>query len=159
MATTTANLQLIKPATTDNISPVPMNENMDKIDQVYGEITVDYIVAQGVQGNWRYRRWNSGLAECWYVAEGNTGEWRWWSSNSDWLQYGSNYIYAEYPLTFTELPIEFASATCSTTDCWLDRTGEQTVNRSSNYYVTTQGDAMKSACTYRFQLYVVGRWK
>lgn len=159
MATTTPNLQLIKPELGDNISPEPMNENMDKLDEVYGTLTTDYVVAQGIQGNWRYRRWFSGLAECWYVGEGNTGNWRWWSTKSDWLQYGSNVIYVNYPLAFSELPIEFASATCSGTDCWLDRTGGQTIDRSSNYYVTTQGDTVKNACTYRFQLYVVGRWK
>jgi hypothetical protein len=26
----------------------------------------DYIVAQGTSGNWSYRKWNSGLAECWH---------------------------------------------------------------------------------------------
>lgn len=26
---------------------------------------VDYIVAQGTDGNWTYRKWNSGIAECW----------------------------------------------------------------------------------------------
>ena len=25
----------------------------------------DYVVAQGVSGNWRWRKWNSGVAECW----------------------------------------------------------------------------------------------
>lgn len=25
----------------------------------------DYVVEQGVRGNWRYRKWNSGMAECW----------------------------------------------------------------------------------------------
>lgn len=159
MATTTPNLRLIKTDTSDNVSPAFINDNMDRIDEAYADLSVDYVVAQGVQGNWRYRRWYSGLAECWYTATGNTGPWRWWSVKSDWLQYGSNYIYAEYPLTFVELPLEFASATCETTDCWLDRTGGETVNRSSYYYVTTQSDTMKSACNYRFQLYVVGRWK
>lgn len=159
MAEVTDHLQLTKYDITDNISPLPLNENMDKIDAAYRELSVDYIVAVGSYGNWVYRRWASGLAECWYTAEGNTGEWRWWSNNSDWLQYASNYIYAEYPLTFVEVPMEFASAVCNNTDCWLDRTWGQTVSRSSTYYVTTQGDTKKTATTYKFQLYVVGRWK
>lgn len=25
----------------------------------------DYVVEQGVRGSWRYRKWNSGMAECW----------------------------------------------------------------------------------------------
>jgi hypothetical protein len=26
----------------------------------------DYVVAQGKSGDWHYRKWNSGLAECWH---------------------------------------------------------------------------------------------
>ena len=26
----------------------------------------DYVVAEGTSGNWSYRKWNSGVAECWY---------------------------------------------------------------------------------------------
>jgi hypothetical protein len=29
------------------------------------EIDIDYIVEQGVSGIWTYRKWNSGIAECW----------------------------------------------------------------------------------------------
>jgi hypothetical protein len=28
-------------------------------------VTADYVVAQGTSGDWRYRKWNSGIAECW----------------------------------------------------------------------------------------------
>lgn len=159
MAILTEKLRLTKIDVTDNISPEPINENMEKIDLAYGDLTIDYVVAQGVQGNWIYRRWASGLAECWYNTTGNTGAWRWWSTKSDWLQYGSNVIYANYPLTFTAIPMEFASAYLSEGDCWLDRGVGQTASRSSKYWVTTQNDKAKAACTYRFQLYVVGRWK
>lgn len=159
MATVTSNFQLLKIDIADNISPTPINENMDKIDEALTDLSKDYIVAQGISGKWIYRRWSSGLAECWYNAEVSTGSWRWWSTKSDWLQYGSNVMYATYPLTFVEIPMEFASAVCTTTDCWLDRTGGQSISRSSNYYVTTQGDTMKTAGTCKFQLYVIGRWK
>ena len=85
MATITSNLRLTKIDVDDNISPIVINENMEKIDEVFGNISTDYVVAQGVQGDWIYRRWNSGLAECWYSGTGNTGAWRWWSTKSDWL--------------------------------------------------------------------------
>lgn len=38
----------------------------------------DYIVEQGTSGNWTYRKWNSGIAECWYYMTGTTdssGRW------------------------------------------------------------------------------------
>ena len=106
-----------------------------------------------------YRRWASGLAECWYEDSGSTGTWRWWSTKSDWLQYGSNTLVVNYPLTFKSIPKEWASAKLSSGDCWLDRGSGQSTTRSSTYWVTSQGDSMKKAVTYTFLLYVVGRWK
>lgn len=42
--------------------------------------TKDFVVAQGTSGDWTYRKWNSGLAECWrtvgeYVLPGYWGPW------------------------------------------------------------------------------------
>lgn len=59
MATTT-NLQLQKINNSDFVSPDPINNNMDKIDAM----GVDYIVEQGKTGEWWYRKWKSGRAEC-----------------------------------------------------------------------------------------------
>ena len=32
-------------------------------------LSVDYIVEQGTSGIWTYRKWNSGIAECWGTQE------------------------------------------------------------------------------------------
>lgn len=64
MATLTSNFEFNKPETTDNISPIPYNDNFDKLDEVLSEMTTDYIVGQGVQGDWTWRRWSSGVLEC-----------------------------------------------------------------------------------------------
>ena len=42
------------------------------------ESAVDYIVDQGTSGIWTYRKWNSGIAECWSYMTGTTdssGRW------------------------------------------------------------------------------------
>lgn len=36
-------------------------------------VVADYIVEQGTSGNWTYRKWNSGIAECWQVYNTGTG--------------------------------------------------------------------------------------
>lgn len=28
-------------------------------------LIADYVVEQGISGNWTYRKWNSGVSECW----------------------------------------------------------------------------------------------
>lgn len=33
---------------------------------------VDYVVEQGTNGSWTYRKWDSGIAECWGTAESGT---------------------------------------------------------------------------------------
>lgn len=33
----------------------------------FAALSTDFIIAQGESGNWRYRKWNSGIAECWSV--------------------------------------------------------------------------------------------
>ena len=49
--------------TADNLNAI-----QDELIRVGGAGTLpvaDYVVAQGTSGNWRYRKWNSGIAECW----------------------------------------------------------------------------------------------
>lgn len=36
-------------------------------------LKADYIVEQGTDGNWIYRKWNSGIAECWCKHTGTGG--------------------------------------------------------------------------------------
>lgn len=35
------------------------------IEKVTNALKVDYIIEQGTSGDWTYRKWNSGIAECW----------------------------------------------------------------------------------------------
>lgn len=35
------------------------------LTRILQAIKVDYIVEEGTSGNWTYRKWNSGIAECW----------------------------------------------------------------------------------------------
>ena len=57
---TATNLGLETINSSDYVSPTPINNNMEKIDA----LGVDYIVEKGTSGEWWYRKWNSGRAEC-----------------------------------------------------------------------------------------------
>lgn len=67
-------------------------------------IPADYIVEQGTSGIWTYRKWNSGIAECWgrYTSEENTTFSDVWDSNN----INSTIIKTNYPFTFAKTPIE-----------------------------------------------------
>lgn len=68
MATSTANLKLSKINSSDYVSVDTFNENYDILDN----LGVDYIIEKGTSDEWYYRKWNSGLVECWYKKVGTT---------------------------------------------------------------------------------------
>lgn len=56
--------------TADNLNAI-----QDELIRVGGSGTApvaDYVVAQGTSGIWTYRKWNSGIAECWTTSTVNT---------------------------------------------------------------------------------------
>lgn len=61
MADTTKNLGLKLTTGSDLVDPVTdFSANFEKIDK----LGADYVVQQGKSGEWWYRKWNSGRAEC-----------------------------------------------------------------------------------------------
>ena len=57
---TTKNLSLESIDPSDYVSPDTINNNFAKVDT----LGVDYVVEAGYSGEWWYRKWNSGRAEC-----------------------------------------------------------------------------------------------
>ena len=49
-----------------NMTSSEVEDFVDELD-VSGINAVDYIVEQGTSGIWTYRKWNSGIAECWGI--------------------------------------------------------------------------------------------
>lgn len=65
MASTTnrLKLQIINPS--DYVDPGVINDNMEILDN----LGVDYIVESGQTGQWTYRKYKSGIVECWATVE------------------------------------------------------------------------------------------
>lgn len=97
MPTTNLGLTIINHG--DNVSPDPINNNMQTLDA----LGVDYIVQQGTSGNWRYRRWKSGTYECWGTYKQQTA-----SPTVEDDDYGA--FEMAYPITFVVAPQLFVSA-------------------------------------------------
>ena len=70
-------------------------ENMAAVQQNVADcLERDYIVEQGTSGNWTYRKWSSGIAECWGLFTG---------SSVNYATGGLGYLHKvefEYPFTF-----------------------------------------------------------
>lgn len=58
-ATTNLNIQLIN--SSDYVSVDPINDAFETLDA----LGLDYVVEQGTSGDWSYRKFKSGTAECW----------------------------------------------------------------------------------------------
>ena len=80
-----------------------LNENGELVIQPGCATSSDYVVAKGQSGNWYYRKWSSGRAECWakVYCDGITCEKTW----------GSIY-YCETPRVVGPYPFEFAEPPC-----------------------------------------------
>lgn len=57
--TTNLKMNTIEPS--DYVDPTTLNDNFNTLDK----LGVDYVTEQGTSGVWTYRKWKSGLAECW----------------------------------------------------------------------------------------------
>lgn len=158
MSTTTAHLGLVKPESTDNISPYPYNDNFDKIDDEIFSLQTDYIVAQGEQGMWTYRRWFSGMAECWieaYKLSSIDIVYGWNSSN---LYTGYIPSPGEYPFTFKTNPIvipTWASSSNYSCPIWAAPNGTTTTCPRFQLIDPTNGTQTNAV----IGVYVKGTWK
>lgn len=159
MSTLTEHLELIKPDITDNASPQPFNQNMDKLDAEITGLKTDYVVAQGQQGIWTYRRWASGIAECWietYKPPTIQFNEKWGSV----LWSATIASPGNYPFTFKTAPLVIPTwATASTYSCpiWARPVGGGSLTKCPNFQAIDQGKGSQANAV--LGVYVKGTWK
>lgn len=154
----TKNLNLEKFAGGDYIDYADINQNYDRIDA----LGLDYIVDQGTSGNWWYRRWNSGRAECGVDSQTFSS-----SSMSNW---GSLFISNTW--SFGAYPFSFSSPPCVSINYLGDDGGSyggfihirarnyaSITTRSPNFSVVDAVKIDKGYVNPKFCIYVTGRYK
>ncbi len=119
----------------------------------------DGIVEQGASGIWEYRKWNSGVAECWCkrTVNGTFTE-----------QWGGLYTLdnkpprMSYPVAFIEPPMEIVTARTPSSACWVYAesagNGQNTKMETAMYNVARPKEVTTEQ-TVEYAFYVVGRWK
>lgn len=108
------------------------------------ESAADYIVDQGTSGDWTYRKWNSGFAECW---------WQKGISVSGGSVDTSNYI--DFPFTFIVPPIVTTGLRGGGIDAYRFHTETTTTTQVRLILINTYSGTV----TITPQMYVVGTWK
>ena len=123
-----------------------------------GGVEMDYIVEQGTKDGWIYRKWNSGIGECWKNVTLSTAVSTTWGS----MYTGSKTTRQSYPFVFIEKPVEQACLTASSSSVWLfpDNSGNG-VNgtHASAQYGVARPSAVSTVGEYYISLSVIGRWK
>ena len=121
---------------------------------INGTTMADFIVEQGVSGIWIYRKWNSGIAECWGVSNAITQ-----TTSTDWNVMTSNTSTpaVSYPFEFKNSPVVSPSVHIHDANFWLVTMTAGSTTATPTYQIARG----KSATTVTFKLgyYVFGQWK
>lgn len=118
----------------------------------------DFVVEEGASNGWTYRKWNSGVAECWKIHEFST------TINTAFgsLYCGNAAARVDYPFSFTEKPVETVTLQSGATQailyCEASGYGVNGVSSSARYNVFRPG-AMATAQTFYLSFHVIGKWK
>lgn len=116
----------------------------------------DYVIEQGTSGIWTYRKWNSGIAEC-------------WGTNTIYpitsRAYGSIYITTnresavDYPFTFVTIKSELC-APAGGANVWFmaEPTGHTPLSQTNCFWVCSPIGSSDSKTVY-VQYYTKGTWK
>jgi hypothetical protein len=120
--------------------------------------TADYVVDQGTSGIWTYRKWNSGVAECWGIYTMTSACTKAWGAlyYSDTLAPRIN-----YPFTFTSRPQESVFCRGDSVSAWAypegGGIGMNTTTQTAQYGFLRP--TTMTAAQVRYEYTVVGRWK
>lgn len=117
---------------------------------------VDYVVETGVNGIWTYRKWRSGIAECWGVTTVSTAVNSALDNNTMYKNTKSMSNIA-YPFTFKAIPCESASVQSVNNIIWLAGNGQNSTSKSGTYAIVSPYSYENAS--YKITLQVMGRWK
>ena len=117
----------------------------------------DFVIEEGTDGIWTYRKWNSGISECWGSVDTSTSFAAWTAP----IYYGSTYSADQtYPTNlFIEKPVLNVSMSMYGSDVWHCSLSNAlpTATNTGRYYPVRVGAG--SSGTFITQFYAIGKWK
>ena len=113
----------------------------------------DYIVEEGTDGDWTYRKWNSGIAECWGLHNKTT------AVNTSWGNlYRSGDITMYFPSGFFNVaPISASIFVVGSNSVMIMNTGVAPTNEQIRINLVRSSSASNSS--YDIQVRCIGTWK
>lgn len=150
----------------DAVNAVKIAVTADENYTVLNEGNVsDYVVANGSSGIWKWRKWNSGLAECWGKLP--ISNMTCTTQASNWYRTSSITNTSDdrltYPITFTDIDnvqMQFLTSTGTGGVVWSNRNvtgGAFPLNSPGSFYITRMTSTDK--LSGRVYISVSGTWK
>lgn len=126
----------------------------------------DFIVEQGTvttgsgnsQANWVYRKWNSGIAECWCRKHIST------AVNTAWgnlyVSGSLSYTNITWGVDFIEIPVANITIAPNATGAFLIAGGSTSLTATNTGgYEIARGSALSTAGSFYINYYAIGKWK
>ena len=132
-----------------------VNGLMSSTDKTKLDAVADYIVEQGTSGIWTYRKWNSGIAECWGKTTVTGTSWTAWGSCYELLGGTSYWVYPTN--LFTQIDSFNVNPFGDNSGSWCETYNNGTNIRTPSCYAIRPNTASTLSITISF--FVLGRWK
>lgn len=148
------NMGLTNIDPSDYVSPDTINNNFKKLDA----LGLDYIVESGYSGEWWYRKWKSGRAECGidYKNFGNVAHTTGWTN----MFVSAPLSFGAYPFAFASRPftsISFESNNGPVHNSYVSYISSNSTTTSPQFrLIDPRSDTANDA---HFGIYVCGRYK
>ncbi|HIT34786.1 MAG TPA: hypothetical protein IAC31_09230 [Candidatus Faecousia intestinigallinarum] len=113
----------------------------------------DYVLEQGSSGIWVWRKWYSGIAECWGSATFTTAITDSWGS----LYEAATVAAQPYPFAFAAEPQELVNVNGGVGK-GIETAGRQTANHTATYFIFRPSE-YPTRMEYVINFFVIGRWK
>lgn len=154
MSELTSHLGLIKPDLLENVDPNVFSSNFETIDKEVYNLKTDYVVAYGTQNGWTYRRWKSGLMECYArIKVSFTTNVKWYNIyRSEVGLYKQN-----YPVPFISTPVLTRSFDSEKGTSWaLASSGASKTSTGGTMFANPSANVHESGY---LSFFAQGRWK
>ena len=117
----------------------------------------DYVIEEGTSGIWTYRKWNSGVSECWGIYEWKLTAQSTWGS----MYYATPESTAQsYPAgLFIDTPVEQGTINYRNGDVLTTRLNNTGSSTTSGRYYAMRPASFGLNANAELSLYAIGRWQ
>lgn len=120
---------------------------------------VDYVTEQGTSGVWTYRKWNSGISECWGAHKYTLTAWSSWGTLYEGSSSGGAYYRESYPNNlFVARPFSVAAVQGTNKGYLLETYTEGDATKTDGYIVVRPNNTGSLVDVY-INIHSIGRWK